>query len=54
MVTKQRKAMQAARVRKVSVVPPPDDQTVTSSAYDPDTHQSCTVNAGTYVQQVCP
>lgn len=48
------RAVQAARVRQVSFVRPPDDQTVTSSAYDPDMHQSCTINAGTYVQQVCP
>ena len=46
------RAMQAAQVRKVSFVP--DDQLVASGMYDPETHHSCTVHAGTYVQQVWP
>ena len=44
--------VQAARVRKVSFVPPPDNHTATSLTYDPDTHSSCTVHGGTIVQQV--
>ena len=44
--------MQAARVRKVSFVPPTGDQAVTAAAYDPDTFQSCTIAAGTLVTQV--
>ena len=48
--------LQAARVRKVSFVPPPDaaDGAVTSIAYDPDTHPACTIYAGTNAQQVWP
>ena len=48
--------MQAARVRKVSFVPPPDaaDGAVTSLAYDPGTHIQSTVYAGTNVEQVRP
>ena len=48
--------MQAARVRKVSFVPPPDaaDGAVTSLAYDPGTHIQSTVYAGTNVEQVWP
>ena len=42
-------AVQAAQVRKVSFIPPADAQ---SKPYDPDTHPSCTVYAGTHVQQV--
>ena len=43
-----RRAMQAAQVRKASFVP--DNQHL--APYDPETHHSCTVHAGTYVQQV--
>lgn len=45
-------AMQAAQVRKVSFVPPSDGESVASGTYNPNTHQSCTIYGGTYVQQV--
>ena len=46
--------VQAAQVRKTSFVPSQGPSTSSSTAYDPDVHQPCTVFAGTYVQQVLP
>ena len=44
--------MQAVRVRKVSFVPSAEGQPNSPGMYDPETHNTCTVHAGTVVQQV--
>lgn len=43
-------ALQAAQVRKSSFVP--EGRVVKTNGYHPDTHHTCTVHAGTFVQQV--
>ena len=45
-------ALQAAQVRKSSFVP--EGGVVKTNGYHPDTHHTCTVHAGTFVQQVSP
>ena len=44
---------QAAQVRKTCFVTAEEADASPASAYDADTHHSCTIYAGTYVQQVC-
>ena len=44
--------VQAAQVRKTSFMHSEEGQGQAAAIYSPETHHSCTVHAGTYVQQV--